>query len=213
MATSLRMSCERSVLYSWSGKSKTNGQRFLFFPAPAQEVPRAHLVGLDSFHPQGAPTRPPRQPGSSEAGALDRQHVLGLEPRHDDLRPEQADGGQTCGETQKVQCEASSSPSLTRPETRKKSNMVCSSRRPSYRLNNDTKADIKRRSTTKDKDSEIWTPWVGKRKRSSDVRDKEIWTPWVGKRSGGADFHGEEVGEDDEARDVDWVYPLPQSLY
>ena len=76
-----------------------------------------------------------------------------------------------------------------------------------------------RRSTSKDKDSEVWTPWVGK--RSGDDKDREIWTPWVGKRSGGSDFHGEEAGEDDEARDVNWVYPkeakwtypLPQSPY
>ena len=94
------------------------------FSAPAQEVSLAILVGLDSLHPQGAPTRPPRQRASSEAGALDRQHVLGLEPRHDDLRPEQADGGQRYGETQKVECTASSSPSLIRPRRNKDENII-----------------------------------------------------------------------------------------
>ena len=69
-----------------------------------------------------------------------------------------------------------------------------------------------RRSTPKHRDSEVWTPWVGK--RSGDDKDREIWTPWVGKRSGGgSDFRGEDVEEDGEARDVDWVYPLPQSPY
>ena len=72
------------------------------------------------------------------------------------------------------------------------------------------------RSTLKAKDSDIWTPWVGKRDASGD-KDREIWTPWVGKRSGGGglDFKEEEMDEydNDEGRNLNtWVYPLPQNI-
>ena len=88
------------------------------------------------------------------------------------------------------------------------------------------------RANPKDKDNEIWTPWVGKRsgKRSGGDRDRDVWTPWVGKRSNGGWMRGvplqnggwkgeEEVEEDIGGRNMDtlnedtWVYPLPRNPY
>ena len=61
-------------------------------------------------------------------------------------------------------------------------------------------------------DSEIWTPWVGK--RSGGGKDSEIWTPWVGKRNGvGSDLNEQEdMGEYDSLDENTWVYPLPQNI-
>ena len=206
-------------------------------PAPAQETPDPHLVDLDPVHPQSA-SAPQRE---SSQVALDRQHVLGLEPHHAAGRQElelcQLNSNSE-GRNRDYDSLAFSSnwnrywywkgigkgiifrftiPDYTNRQKCNSRFMILRNWHSSTRTQGGVTMtqmepnNRKRHRRSTDKNSEIWTPWVGK--RNGGGKGGDIWTPWVGKRTMNGGGHRQRLANSYRYKDKESSYFLPSWFF